>query len=176
MNLIRRQSNAKSHRIAIGQESVKTYHCESTVVVRLVGWLNICFYISVWSTIHHGRRNIWGRRDWSPPIFDKLAGPIPILDGWIRRVYSPHRLDPTKFIYIPTTLIYITLATQSSNQKAFRFSTSGHVVLEKIKVPKYLARKRQMAPELARAIELRHKLLSLAGIACCRKDVIYLWW
>ena len=77
-------------------------------------------------------------------------------------------------IYIPMTLIYITLATQSSNQKAFRFSTSGHVVLEKIKVPKYLARKRQMAPELARAIELRHKLLSLGGIACCRKDVIYL--
>ena len=65
--------------------------------------------------------------------------------------------------------IYITLATQSSNQKAFRFSTSGHVVLEKIKVPKYLARKRQMAPELARAIELRHKLLSLAGIACLPK-------
>ena len=75
---------------------------------------------------------------------------------------------------IPTTLIYITLATQSSNQEAFRFSTSGQVELEKIKVPEYLARKRQMAPELARAIELRHKLLSLAGIACCRKDVIYL--
>ena len=44
MNLIRGQTNAKSHGIAIGQESIKTHHCESTVVVLLVGWLNICFY------------------------------------------------------------------------------------------------------------------------------------
>ena len=110
-------------------------------------------------------------------LADKLALAIPTLDEWVSRLYSPHRLAPTKFFYSPTPLyicMYITLAAQSSNQKAFRFSTSGHVVLEKIKVPKYLARKRQMAPELARAIELRHKLLSLAGIACCRKDVIYL--
>ena len=33
-----------NHLPYIGQESIKTHHCESKVVVLLVGWLNICSY------------------------------------------------------------------------------------------------------------------------------------
>ena len=152
MNLIRRQTNAKSHGIAIGQESIKTHHCESTVVVLLVGWLNICFY--QYGPPYIMDAGTYGDAETGPHRFllDKLA----LFQSWMGGLgeYTHHIGLPPPIFFIRTPLINITLT--SSNQKAFRFSTSGHVVQEKIKVPKYLARKRQMAPELARSIELRH--------------------
>ena len=68
-----------------------------------------------------------------------LADKLALFQSWMGELS-----DYTHHIGLPPP--YITLTTQSSNQKAFRFSTSGHVVLEKIKVHKYLTRKRQMVP------------------------------